>query len=121
MAHFAKLDENNIVLEVIVVANAAIDDLPFPDSEPIGVEFCQSLLGQHTNWKQTSYNNNFRVRYAGIGFTYDPALDAFIPPQPYPSWTLDNATADWIPPTPMPTDGKFYYWNETTQTWDVVE
>ena len=82
MAHFAQLDANNIVTEVIVVNNAVIDDLPFPESEPIGVEFCQSLYGADTVWKQTSYNGNFRGVYAGIGYSYDPVLDIFVPPPP---------------------------------------
>ncbi len=82
MAHFAQLDENNVVLQVIVVNNAVIDDLPFPESEPIGVEFCQSLYGVDTVWKQTSYNGNFRGVYAGIGYSYDPVLDIFVPPPP---------------------------------------
>lgn len=80
MAHFVQLDANNIVTEVIVVNNAVIDDLPFPESEPIGVEFCQSLYGADTIWKQTSYNGNFRSVYAGIGYSYDPVLDIFVAP-----------------------------------------
>jgi len=86
MAHFAKLDENNVVLEVIVVNNETIQNLPFPESEPIGVAFCQSLFGADTVWKQTSYNNKFRGTYAGKGFTYDPTVDVFVPPPapPFP-------------------------------------
>ena len=95
--------------------------MPFPESEPIGINFLTEWSGGYTNWKQTSYNNNFRKRYAGIGYTYNETLDAFIPPQPYSSWTLDNTTADWIPPTPIPDDGQRYLWNEATQTWDVIE
>jgi hypothetical protein len=83
MAHFAKLDENNVVLDVIVVSNDVIENLPFPESEPIGVTFCQSLFGADTVWKQTSYNGNFRGRYAGIGYTYNAELNEFIhPPRP---------------------------------------
>ena len=119
MAHFAELDSNNVVLRVIVVSNADTSTPDGTEVESIGVAFCQRLFG--SNWKQTSYNGNFRKRYAGIGYTYDPALDAFITPQPFPSWTLDNATADWIPPIPMPTDGKPYVWNESTQSWDLVD
>ncbi len=84
MAHFAKLDENNVVLEVIVVNNAVLNDLPFPESEPIGIEFCQSLFGADTIWKQTSYNNNFRGIYAWVGGSYDPLNDVFVPPPPPP-------------------------------------
>lgn len=117
MAHFAQIDENNIVLQVIVVNNATIEDLAFPESEPVGVAFCQSIYGLDTNWKQTSYNATFRKNYAGIGYTYDDVLDAFIPPKPYPSWLLNTQTCQWEAPVPYPNDGKDYYWDETTQTW----
>jgi len=83
MAHFAKLDANNVVLDVIVVNNDVVHNLPFPESEPIGVAFCQSLYGLDTLWKQTSYNNSFRGHYAGIGYTYNPSTDEFVlPPAP---------------------------------------
>jgi hypothetical protein len=121
MAHFAKLDDHNVVLEVNVVANAAINDLPFPDSEPVGVQFLTEWSGGYSNWKQTSYNNNFRVRYAGIGYTYDGVLDAFIPPKPFPSWLLNTQTCNWVAPIPYPDDGKSYYWSEQTQTWVEFE
>jgi hypothetical protein len=80
MAHFAQLDENNVVLRVIVVDNDVIENLPFPESEPIGVEFCQSLYGEDTIWKQTSYHANFRGLFAGIGLVYDPVKDEFVRP-----------------------------------------
>lgn len=121
MAHFAKLDNNNIVMEVNVVNNDVIDNLPYPQSEPIGIEFLTQWSGGYTNWKQTSYNNKFRARFAGIDYTYNSTLDAFIRPQPYPSWTLDDATTDWVAPIPYPNDGKDYYWDETTQSWVLVE
>ena len=117
MAHFAQLDDNNGVIQVIVVANATIDDLPFPESEPIGVAFCRSLYGGNTIWKQTSYNSSFRKHYAGIGYVYDPVLDAFIPPKPYPSWLLNTTTCQWEAPVPYPNDGKDYYWDEATLSW----
>lgn len=120
MAHFAQLDENSVVSQVIVVANAAIDDLPFPESEPVGVSFCQSLYGEDTLWKQTSYNATFRAHYAGIGYTYDPVLDAFIPPKPYPSWLLNATTCDWEAPIPYPPDGKVYRWDEEKGLWVEV-
>jgi hypothetical protein len=121
MAHFAQLDENNIVLQVIVVNNDDVQDLPFPSSEPLGVDFCQSLLGADTIWKQTSYNAHFRKNYAGIGFTYDAALDAFVPPQPYPSWVLNTNTARWESTVPYPNDGAVYYWGEATQSWERIQ
>lgn len=117
MAHFAELDNNNIVRTVIVVDNSALNDLPFPESEPVGVMFCQSLYGEDTIWRQTSYNANFRKNYAGIGYVYDVALDAFIPPSPYPSWILNTDTCVWEPPFPYPNDKKDYYWDEATQNW----
>ena len=117
MAHFAKLDDHNIVIDVNVVNNSDINDLPYPESEPVGVAFLPQWSGGYTNWKQTSYNANFRKNYASIGGIYEATLDAFIPPQPFPSWTLDNATADWVAPVPMPNDGKRYYWDEETKSW----
>lgn len=117
MAHFAKLDDQNFVIDVNVVNNDTIDNLSFPESEPVGVEFLTQWSGGYTHWKQTSYNANFRKNYAGIGYTYDAALDAFIPPKPYPSWTLDNATVDWVAPVPQPTNGKRYSWDEFSQSW----
>lgn len=120
MAHFAQLDEINTVIQVIVVNNAVVDDLPFPESEPLGAEFCQSLYGADTIWKQASYNATFRKHYAGVGFVYDPVLDAFIAPKPYPSWLLNTTTCDWEPPVPYPKDGKNYYWDEATESWVVL-
>ena len=81
MANFAQLDGSYIVIEVFVINNDTIDNLPFPESEPVGVAFLQSLFGLTTVWKQTSYNKSFRKNYASIGYTYDPVLDEFIPPQ----------------------------------------
>ena len=113
MAHFAQLDENNVVTQVIVVANEELLDNGV-ELEAKGIAFCQSLLGG--NWKQTSYNGNIRKRYAGIGFTYDADKDAFIAPQPYGSWTLD-ADLNWQAPVAMPEDGKAYAWFEPNQEW----
>jgi len=117
MAHFAQLNTDNLVTQVIVVNNKTIDDLPFPESEPIGVAFCQSLYGYDTIWLQTSYNGNFRKNYAGINYSYDQTIDAFVPPQPYPSWLLNTNTAQWEAPVPYPDDGHPYYWDETTLSW----
>lgn len=97
MAHFAKLDENNIVTQVIVVADKdTADPHTGQEDEIMGIAFCKRLLGG--NWKQTSYNSTFRKNYAGVGYSYDATLDAFIPPQPFASWTLDNDTANWVSP-----------------------
>lgn len=123
MAHFAKMDANNLVLEVIVVSNDSVANLPFPESEPLGIAFCQSLFGQDTNWLQTSYNASFRGNYAGIGFSYWPDIDQFVSPSPYPSWTYDPVTKLWEAPVPKPYPipvGYTAVWNEETQQWDLV-
>ena len=118
MAHFEEHDENNIVKRVIVVANKDCADANGVEKESIGVAFCERLFGGV--WKQTSYNGNMRKHYAGIGYTYDAARDAFIPPQPYPSWSLDD-DANWQPPVPMPNDGLMYSWDEENQQWEISE
>jgi hypothetical protein len=120
MAHFASLDENNIVTQVIVVANEDTSDSNGVEVEEIGVAFCKKLLGAETNWKQTSYNNNFRVRYAGIGYKFYEDLNAFVPPSPFASWELQEETADWqspLGPAPELTEEEiasrsFYRWDE---------
>jgi hypothetical protein len=118
MAHFAELDSNNTVLRVIVVNNNDVLDGNGQESEEVGINFCKGLFGGE--WKQTSYNASFRKNYAGIGYTYDSVLDAFIPPQPYPSWVLNQSTCLWEAPVPMPTDGQLYSWDEATTSWVVV-
>jgi len=117
MAHFAKLDENNVVLEVNVVDNNVLNNLPFPESEPVGIAFLTEWSGGYTNWKQTSYNANFRKNFAGIGFTYNPELDAFIVIKPYSSWVLDTNTCQWQAPVQHPNDGNIYFWDEPAQSW----
>jgi hypothetical protein len=114
MAHFAQLDDNSVVTQVIVVHNNEMLDNGV-ESEVKGIAFCQSLLGG--NWKQTSYNANIRKNYAGIGYTYDASRDAFIPPQPFQSWTLVESTCTWQAPVPVPTDNKPYRWDEATLSW----
>jgi len=117
MAHFARL-EDNTVTEVIVVHNneLLVDGV---ESEAKGIEFCQSLFGGE--WKQTSYNGNIRKNYAGIGMIYDSTRDAFMYPQPFNSWVLDEDTCQWEPPIPYPTDDKTYRWDEPTTSWVEVE
>ena len=117
MAHFAEIDDNGIVQRVIVVDNKDTSDANGVEKEHIGAAFCERLFGG--TWKQTSYNGNFRKHYAGIGYTYRDDIDAFVPPQPFPSWVL-NDKAQWESPIPMPADAsmeKRYSWNETTQQW----
>ena len=121
MAHYAFLDENNIVTEVIVGKNEGDDGVDWE-------QWYGDFRGQVC--KRTSYNtaggihNNggtpFRKNYAGIGYTYDLQRDAFIPPKPYDSWILNSNTAQWEPPTPMPTDGKMYSWDEATTSWTEI-
>ena len=117
MANFAKLDAHNVVVDVNVVDNNTIDNLPFPESEPVGVAFLTQWSGGYSNWKQTSYNASFRKNFAGIGFTYSIDLDSFVPPKPYPSWLLNTNTCQWQAPVPYPNDGKMYQWDEATQSW----
>ena len=119
MAHFAQLDDNNVVTQVIVVANEELL-LDGVETEAKGVIFCKSLFGGDTKWKQTSYNGNIRKNYAGIGYTYDVGRDAFIAPQPYPSWILNEDTCRWDAPVPYPTDDKMYSWDEATTSWVEV-
>ena len=116
MAHFARLDENNVVTMVTVVSNDDMVDNNGNEVESLGVAVCETTVGAGP-WVQTSYNNNIRKQYAGIGFTYDADADVFITPSPFPSWVL-NAQYDWEPPVPQP-EGD-YEWNEETQTWDEV-
>lgn len=120
MAYFAQLDNASFVIDVVAVNNDTIDNLPFPESEPIGVAFCQSLYGVDTIWKQTSYNANFRKNYAGVGYFYDAVLDAFIAPKPYPSWLLNTTTCKWQAPVPIPSKDNFYSWDEATLFWILL-
>lgn len=115
MAHFAELGENNVVLRVIVVDNKDTSDENGVEVESIGADFCRNLLGG--TWKKTSYNANIRKNYAGIGYTYDSERDAFVPQQPFASWTLDEDTCRWQAPVAYPTDGKIYTWDEDTINW----
>lgn len=117
MAHFAKLDENNVVLEVHVVHNNELLDENGVEQEQRGIDFLINWSNGYLAWKQTSYNGTFRKNYAGIGYTYDPQRDAFIPPKPFPSWTLNEDTCLWEPPVPYPTDGNLYQWDETSINW----
>lgn len=117
MAHFAEIDNNNIVLRVVVISNDDLKDNNGNEVEALGIAVCHNIFGADTRWVQTSYNSNFRKRFAGIGNIYNADKDAFYNPNPpYPSWTLDD-NLDWQPPTPKPDDGKPYYWDEPTRAW----
>ena len=119
MAHFAELDQNNIVLRVIVVANEALEYKEFPDSESHAMEYLHQWFGSNTVWKQTSYNNRFRGNFAGIGMKYYTEYDLFMPSSPYPSWIINPTSANWESPVAKP-DCKQYKWNEETVGWDYV-
>jgi hypothetical protein len=108
MSHWAEIDENNIVLRVLVGNNSEPDE---------GEAFMNSLGG---TWVKTSYNGNIRKNYAGIGMSYDAERDAFIAPQPYPSWILDEETCCWEAPVAYPTDGIMYVWDEETTDWKAT-
>jgi hypothetical protein len=116
MAHFAKIGLNNIVTEVLVIANRETMDSNGVEHESIGVEFLKTLTG-HETWIQTSYNGNIRKNYAGVGYTYDAGRDAFIPPKPYPSWLLDETTCLWGAPVAYPDNSKSYTWDEASTSW----
>ena len=111
MAHFAKIGTGNIVQEVVVVSNE------IATTEQAGEEFLQNLYGDRAVWKQTSYNNNIRKNFAGIGYHYDQTRDAFIAPQPFNSWILNEDTCVWEPPVEKPNDENNYKWDENTQNW----
>ena len=120
MAHFAQLNENNIVTRVIVVSNDDILDDNLNESERIGIDFCKKLFGNNTKWIQTSYNNNFRGKYAGIGYQYNEKYDSFISPKPFESWILNEETLEWKSPLGNPPElteeqkskMSFYRWEE---------
>ena len=129
MASFAKIGLNNKVIEVLSVHNNELLDANGVEQEVNGIDFLTKLTGWSI-WKQTSYNTRggvhllggtpLRKNYAGIGMTYDEDRDAFIPPKPYPSWTLNETTCLWDPPVVKPDDGQRYSWNEETQQWDLI-
>jgi hypothetical protein len=115
MAHFAKLGVGNIVEQVIVVSN------DIATTEQAGSDFINKLYNTRDVWKQTSYNNNIRKNFAGVGYSYDQTKDAFIAPKPFNSWILNEDTCQWEAPVAMPIDDNKYTWNESTTTWDIIE
>jgi hypothetical protein len=123
MAYFAKLGTGNIVENVISVNNVVITDANGVEQEQLGNDFINKLYNTRDVWKQTSYNNNFRKNYAGIGYHYDQTRDAFIPPKPFNSWILNEDTCRWESPVDMPTteleDNQYYYWNESIINWEI--
>ena len=119
MAYYAKIGPGNIVTRIDTLDNYILlkDGV---ENEQQGVEFLQKLFNNRDVYIQTSYNGNFRKNYAGRGYKYDQARDAFIAPQPYSSWTLDEDTCRWEAPTPYPDDGKEYFWDEDTTSWKEI-
>jgi hypothetical protein len=123
MAYFAKLGTGNIIEQVISINNSVITDANGVEQEQLGVDFINKLYNTRDVWKQTSYNNNFRKNYAGIGYSYDQARDAFIPIKPFNSWILNEQTCNWNAPVAMPTteleDNQYYSWNESIINWEI--
>lgn len=119
MAHFAEIDGQNIVQRVIVVSNDVLLDENNNEQETLGTSFCTNLLGG--TWKQTSYNNNTRKRFAAVGYTFDTQKDAFIRPRPYASWTLNADSCEWEAPVSYPIDGKPYDWDENNRVWILTD
>lgn len=120
MAYFAKLDENDVVIDVHALNNIEMLTAEGVESEDMGKAFFIRWSGGYSKWVQTSYNGNIRKNYAGIGYTYDRVRDAFIPPKPYTSWILDESTCQWGAPVATPTDGKAYVWDEVITNWVYV-
>jgi hypothetical protein len=124
MAHFAKINESNIVTEVIVINNDVIKDSDGNEQESLGVTFCTQIYGAGT-YKQTSYNSNVRKNMATVGSTYDSTRDAFIRPKTYSSWILDESTCRWKPPVDHPSDSEaiggnvLYQWDESSTSWKI--
>ena len=119
MAHFTKIGINGKVIEVTKVNNEVILDANGNESETNGIDFLTKLTG-YPVWKQTSYNNNFRKNFAGIGYTYDEDRDAFIAPKPFNSWILNETTCQWEAPVAYPNDDQDYKWNETIKNWELI-
>ena len=119
MAHFAEIDSNldNVVLRVLVIGNDDILDENGEESEALGITYCKSLFGEETEWVQTSYNQNFRKNYAGANWFYDEGRDAFIPPQPFASWSLNEETCHYNPPVEPPNNTEQWMWDEATISW----
>ena len=117
MAHFAQLNEDNLVIAVVVVNNSECLDANGEESEQVGIDYCTNLLGGR--WIQTSFNGTFRKRFASIGYYYDLVRNAFIPPRPFLSWIFNEENCQWDPPIAQPTDA-LYSWDEKDQNWQLL-
>ena len=120
MKYFAKIELNNKVTAILNVDDSVLKDADGNEHENLGVSFLTELTGWPL-WKETWKDGSKRKNFAGMGHTYDETRDAFIRPQPFPSWTLNEDTCDWNPPTPFPDDGKKYIWNEETTSWEEIQ
>lgn len=120
MAHFAQLDADDVVINVIVVGDQNCLGNGGVESEQVGIAFCRNTFGSDTRWAQTSVNARIRKHFACIGYKYDVQRDAFIPPQPFPSWLLDEVTCTWRAPVAAPDDGQDYEWDEDAQEWVLI-
>ena len=119
MAHFVEIDDSNIVIRGVVLDDKDTQDESGNEVESVGAKYLSDGFGG--TWKRTSYNGNFRKNFAGNGYTFDEARDAFIPPKPFDSWTLNEDTCQWDAPTAYPDDGDEYSWNEDTGAWEEME
>ena len=118
MAHFAKLDDNNVVIHVSVINDKNTIDENGQESEELGIQYLKSIHGEDTIWKQTSYNDNLKKMYAGIGYIYNEQYDVFLPPKPFPSWVLNTESFEWESPIQRPyKEGVVYYWDENNMSW----
>ena len=121
MAHFARVDNDWVVQQVIVVNNSILLNEQGIECEWLGEQFCQQLFGTHIKWIQTSYNGNKYKNFASIGYTFDPHRNAFISPKPYPSWVLNEESCRWDAPVPYPNDGGAYAWDEAALDWVIAD
>jgi hypothetical protein len=121
MAHFAQLNENWVVQQVIAVDDSILLNQQGLECDWLGEQFCQSLYGPYTKWIQTSYNGSKYKNFAGIGYTFDPYRNAFIPPKPYPSWILNEKSCQWEAPVQYPIGGGLYGWDEKSGAWLAID
>jgi len=125
MAHFAEVDQNDKVLRVVVVDDDVLRDADGRHNELLGQTYLRKIFknenSENKTWYQTSYNGTLRVRFAGVGYTYNKELDAFLTPRPFESWLLNETTYSWEPPVDMPDNGNRYVWNEVIMEWQQPE
>ena len=121
MAHFVRLDSNNVVVEVVVVPGEVVTDKNGQENEQLGIQWLKKFRGGQGVWRKTSYNSNNRGRYAGIGYKYDTVNDVYIPGKPFESFVWDETNKRWKPPVDMPDDGNMYVWDAFNKSWKLLE